>query len=231
MAGTKGRCWIAATAAGILTILTAVWLSTQFPSDFAVQSPDFRDPIMAFEFAETEADVRMIFEADSTPAKAARQAAMDIGHDGDRYFLVIYSFFIIAFFTAYGKTTDQKLLYAGILIAIIAGGMDIWENAILRDLTYASGNLDGLLAALHSVTWVKWFTLAAGAGLSAHTLYKNQHPILAIISLPGFLLAIPAFFDPKGYATLFADGIGLWFLAMLIASILNWRRSTQEAVA
>jgi len=216
--------------AGLLTLVTALWLGSQFPQDFAEPSADYRDPIMAFEFAESPADLMAIFGPATDPARASRQDAMDRGHDGDWAFLIIYSLFIAAFFAAYRRETSQKLMMLGVVVAVTAAFTDIWENAILRDLTRAlddTSSATALLSQLHTVTWAKWFALGLGAGLAAFALYRDKHQILALLSLPGFLLALPAFFDPRSFASLFADMIGLWFLTMLIAAVLNLRRASK----
>ena len=220
--------WIATIVTGLLTLATAIWLGGQFPSDFAEPSADYRAPIMAFEFAKTPADLMPIFGPANDPAQAARQDAMDKGHDGDWVFLIIYNLYIASFFMACYRKTGRKLMLLGLLIAITAALTDIWENAILRDLTRALDDTDAatvLLGQLHSATWAKWFALGLGAGLAAAALYRDKHQILALLALPGCLLALPAFFDPRSYATLFADMIGLWFLIMLIAAVLNYRRA------
>jgi len=226
------RTWAITILAGLMTLATALWLGPQFPQDFATPSEGFRDPIMAFEFAENHDDLVAIFGAVDNPARVERQAAMDKGHDGDRYFLIIYSFFIVAFFLALYRESGHRLFQGGILLALVAGIADIWENAVLRDLTYMLddvGAANALLIELHSATWAKWFALALGSGLASFALYRNKHQILALLALPGFLSALPAFLDPKAYATLFADLIGLWFIAMLITAILNFRRASAEA--
>jgi len=228
MGRSNKNYWIAAMVAGLFTLATAIGLGGQFPSDFAEDSTDYRDPIMAFEFAESHADLIAIFGGADDPARAARQAAMDQGHDADRYFLIVYSFFIMTFFLALYRESGRKVLQLGILLAVVAGVTDIWENAILRDLTYALddvGAANALLAQLHTATWAKWFALALGSALSSYALYQNKRRVLALFALPGFLLALPAFFDPRGYATLFVDMIGLWFLVMLIAAMLNFKRA------
>jgi len=230
-AGTKKNYWTTTIVAGLLTLATALWLSGQFPHDFAEPSADYRDPIMAFEFAETQADLLAIFGSASDPARTVRQAGMDQGHDGDWVFLIVYNIFIAAFFVDCYRESGQKLLFIGVLIAVTAALTDIWENAILRDLTYAldDPNLaNALLAQLHSVTWLKWFALALGAGLASFALYTNRHKVLALLAVPAFVLALPAFLDPKAYATLFADMVGLWFIAMLIAAVLNQRRAAKS---
>lgn len=226
------KTWAAALGAGLFTLVAALWLGTQFPNDFAETSADYGEPILAFEFAETQADLFAIFGTADDPARAARQAGMDKGHDGDRYFLVIYSFFITAFFLALYRENGRRLMHVGILLAVAAGLTDIWENAVLRDLTYALDDMEAanaLLAQLHTATWAKWFALALGAGLTSFALFQNKHQILALISLPAFLLALPAFLEPRSYAGLFTDMVGLWFLVMLIAAALNLRRTSKTA--
>jgi len=223
--------WAATLTAGLFTLAAAVWIGGQFPKDFAEPSADYRDPIIAFEFAESPDDLLAIFGPETDPDRAERQNRMDKGHDADRIFLVTYSLFIASFFLAYRHEHGQKLMMLGIILAVTAAFFDIWENAILREITHAIDDphevVMPMLATLHTATWIKWFALGIGSGLAAFTLYRDKRPILAVLALPGFFLSVPAFIDPRGYATLFADMIGLWFLVMLIAAGLNYRRASK----
>jgi len=228
MNNDMGRSWKYTVFAGLLTLVTSLWLFGQFPHDFASPSESYRDPIMAFEFAQTQEDLLEIFGGVDDPERMRRQDGMDNGHDGDLLFLIIYSLFIAGFFTALFKKTGRAILLAGVAVAAVAAVGDIWENSILRSLTRQLEHPGDLLADLHFVTWIKWWALALGASLGSYGLFKDGRIVLAIMCLPGFFLAVPAYLQPKIYATLFVDSIGLWFIAMLVAAALNLRAQARE---
>ena len=227
------RYWNYAMVAGLLTLAASLWLFSLFPSDFAKPSTEFRDPIVAFEFAQTKQDLLEIFGAAGDPARLRRQDAMDEGHRADWAFLILYNLFIASFFVALYKRTGRKLMLAGVAVAAIAALGDIWENSVLRELTWQLENPDTLLLVLSKATWVKWGALGFGAGLCAYGFYKDGRYILALTAVPGALMVVPAFLEPRLCATILADAIGLWFLVMLMGAFLYARNSHeyQEPVA
>ncbi len=149
---------IGSAAFGIATIVLGIIMLFIFPSN-ADLSEGFRTPIIAFEFAKTDADLAFL-SGDGETSRLNRKK-MDAGHRWDMVFPFAYAGFV-ALLLLQSATRGQRRLGLAIPVALLIIPFDIWENTILIALTRALGNADSidmLLVELHLATWLKWGAL------------------------------------------------------------------------
>lgn len=162
------------SAFGIATIILAVVLLCTFPLT-ADLAQGFHTPIIAFEFAKSEADLS--FLSGNSELSVLNRNAMDNGHFWDMAFPFAYGGFI-ALALLQLANQSHRLFLVGTAIAILVIPFDIQENLVLLDITKAlaqSAETTTLLSALAEATWLKWgalgvsiFILAIGYGLTRH---------------------------------------------------------------
>ncbi len=151
---------------GIATVLLGLIMLFVFPAS-AELSAGFRTPIIAFEFAKTDADLS--FLSGNGETSRLNREKMDAGHRWDMVFPFAYAGFV-ALLLLQLATRGQRWLGLAIPVALLIIPFDIWENTILLALTRALGNAESiemLLVELNLATWLKWGALGISiAGLA-----------------------------------------------------------------
>ncbi len=220
----KDRPFLLSGILGLGAVIMTLALSLVGPRPTAPLPAGFITPVLAFEFAETEADVAGLFAPVGQPAGDAVRADMDRVNRLDFIYIVLYGGCLVAFSWVCFRLTGQRiyLLTATLAVAIMAA--DVLENvqllAITRDL--GAQPIDALLARLRLFTWLKW------GGLALWFLLMRpyfQHAgrfggVIAVVSLLPLLLGIAAFFWPGLLSELFVLAIGLLFLLL---TVYAWR--------
>ena len=189
------------------------------PRETGPLPPGFITPIMAFEFAESEAEVYRLFEPDGSAA------AMDRVNRWDFLYMALYSAFLGAFAFALARHTGQTIFISAAILALVIFFADLMENIQLLGLTYRmqldGGSLEGTLARLHVYTWLKW------GGLALYFLllvpyFRGLSGAWRWVWLPALLpavLAAVAFLN-RGLANeLMALSIGLMFLLLTVYAL------------
>jgi hypothetical protein len=168
---------------GIATVVLGLIMLFVFPSS-AELSAGFRTPIIAFEFARTDADLAFL-TGDSEAGRENREK-MDAGHRWDTAFPFAYAGFI-ALLLLQGVTRGKHWLALAIPIALLIIPLDLRENSILLAITNALGNsasTEVLLQELHVATWWKWGALGLSvAALSIGYFAEKAYPSAAISAL------------------------------------------------
>jgi hypothetical protein len=179
----------------------------------------FITPIMAFEFAESETEVRQIF---ALPGSAA---AMDRVNRWDFLYMALYGSFLCAFALACARQTGRRYYYVAAMLALLTVAADALENVQLLGITgrLNGDDVDGLLTRLHLFTWLKWGGLAVYF-LLLWPYFRGQTGLGKIIGPAGQLaasLAVLAYFNRGLLSELFALSVGLMFLLM---TVYAWRQ-------
>jgi hypothetical protein len=148
---------------GIATIILGIIMLFVFPAK-AELSEGFRTPIIAFEFAKTEADLAFL-SGYLEPASSNREK-MVAGHRWDMLFPFAYAGFI-ALMLLQAASKPHRWLGIAIPLALLIIPFDIRENIVLLEITEALNNSDSigtLLQELHLATWLKWGAIGVSIG-------------------------------------------------------------------
>jgi hypothetical protein len=166
---------------GIATVLLGLIMLFIFPVS-AELSAGFRTPIIAFEFAKTDADLAFI-SGDSASSRGNRER-MDAGHRWDMAFPFAYAGFVALLLL---QIVARGHYWAGIgmLFALLIIPFDIKENYILLAITNAlrnSASVDTLLRELHVATWLKWGALGVSIATLAIGSIAQKTYLSALVS-------------------------------------------------
>jgi hypothetical protein len=172
---------IGAALLGSTTLLLGVVMLFIFPST-AQLTEGFRTPIIAFEFAKTDADLAFLSGSDEI-ARENRQK-MDNGHRWDTVFPFAYAGFI-ALLLLHLAARGHRWLWVAIPIALLIIPLDLRENAVLVSITHAlnsGGSVTALLQELHTATWLKWGALGVSLAALAFGLLADKAYLAAVAS-------------------------------------------------
>ena len=174
---------------GLVTILLGIIITLIMPQT-ANLSDGYRTPIIAFEFARSEGDLK--FLTDEDPAGQTNRDLIDRGHKWDMAFPVAYGLFLMLLLVQFGQS-GFRWGYFLAPIMILAIAFDIVENLILIEITGHLRNghsAEHLLGRLHLATWVKWGTIGLGAGGAAVGSWHKKEYWSATIGSLTFLMTI-----------------------------------------
>jgi len=171
------------TIFGIATIILGVMLLFTFPLS-ADLSEGFRTPIIAFEFAKTEADLSFLTGNDDV--NRLNREKMDAGHNIlDMVFPFAYAGFI-ALMLLQITSRSHRSIWLGVLFALSIIPFDINENLTLLQITEAlenSTSTEMLLSELHIATWLKWGAMGTSIAVLAIGFTANKEYMSAVVSL------------------------------------------------
>jgi hypothetical protein len=174
---------------GIATVVLGLIMLFVFPSS-AELSAGFRTPIIAFEFARTDADLAFL-SGDSETSRLNREK-MDAGHRWDTLFPFAYAGFI-ALLLLQSVTRGQYWLALAIPIALLIIPFDLRENSILLAITNAlsnSASTEVLLQELYVATWLKWGALGLSITvLAIGFVAEKAYPSAAISAIAALSIA------------------------------------------
>lgn len=169
------------SAFGIITVVLAIVLLCTFPIS-ADLAQGFQTPIIAFEFAKSEADLS--FLSGNSELSILNRNAMDNGHFWDMGFPFAYGGFIALALLQLANQV-HKLLLVGAAIAISVIPFDIQENLVLLDITAALGqsaDTSTLLSSLAEATWLKWGALGISILILAFGYWMAKQYAAAALS-------------------------------------------------
>ena len=215
---------------GIGVAVLSIILGVIFPTEVAWMPRGFTTPIIAFEFLQTNQEVIQFFGADS-PERTEWIEKMELGHQVDSLYLVVYGLFLAVWGWYAVKTTSNKLCYVVLLLAGLASVSDALENAQLVAICakIETGVFTEELDRLYLFTWLKWGSLTFALVSLMPYLYKHSR-LGRVISTIGVMTVIACLFAFLGrsYTTIFTLGITLQFLLLIVLSIVNLYRSRQK---
>lgn len=215
----RDRLFLISGILGVMALAMTLLLNGVGPRQTGPLPPGFLTPIIAFEFAESEAEVYRLFQPDGSAA------AMDRLNRWDFLFMAVYSLFLFTFALAAARGAGRPALYAAAALAPLILAADALENVQLLGLTMRmqleGGSLAATLDRLHVYTWLKWGGLAAYFVLIAS--YFRERPgvwrgIWLAAQLPA-LLAVLAFLRRGLPSELLALSVGVMFLLMTVFAL------------
>ena len=143
----------------------------------------FRTPIIAFEFARTEADLS--FLSGSSELNKLNRQRMNDGRIWDMGFPFAYAGFIALMLLRIAEA-GHRFVWLGVLFAVSIIPFDINENLILLEITEALGNSDSievLLLELHIATWLKWGSIGVSIAILAVGFAVSREYLSAVVSI------------------------------------------------
>ncbi len=185
-------------------------------------SPGWNSPLIAFEFAQTEADVA--FLTGQTESAVQNRAKMDAGHRVDMIFPVAYAG-VFALLALQMVISGKRWMWLGVVISILIVPFDYNENWILFGITEVlsqDGSPAALLAKLPTATYLKWGAIAAVSGLLAVAYALDRARWRSFFCGLAALSIIVAYVS--GSAPWAAEGASLCFVVLFTLLILHtWR--------
>jgi hypothetical protein len=216
----RDRLFVLSGILGLGALAMTVFLALIGPREIGPLPFGFITPVMAFEFAESEAEVYRLFEPQGSAA------AMDRVNRWDFLYMALYNGFLGTFALAAARHTRQTIYISAAILALVIFFADAMENIQLLGLTYRmqldGGSLEATLARLHVYTWLKW------GGLALYFLllipyFRDLSGPWRWVWVPALLPAVlaAAAFLNRGLANeLLALSIGLMFLLLTAYALL-----------
>ena len=90
------RAWVWTLAFGLATLLYGLYLTQVFPQTGHDIAPGYGAPVLAFEFAGSQADLEAIFGFFTDPQQVTRLAAMRTGNERDYIYMLLYAGFLVS---------------------------------------------------------------------------------------------------------------------------------------
>lgn len=215
----RDRLFLISGILGVGALVMTLVLSLIGPRQTGVMPPGFITPVMAFEFAASEAEVYRLFEPEGSAA------AMDRVNRWDFLYMALYSAFLGTFALAVARRTDRLYFYIPAALALVILYADALENVQLLGLTYRmeldGGSLAATLDRLHFYTWLKWGGLAVYFLLLA-PYFRGLSGRWRWVWLPALLpavLAAVAFLNRGLPNELMALAIGVMFLLLTVYAV------------
>jgi hypothetical protein len=224
----KQRPFIISGLIGLAVILMSVISLLVFPQTSPGQIDGIRSPIVAFEFAQTAAEINTLFGPNGATEQAEMVQKMDQGNRLDYLYMLLYSAFLFSFAVLAAKQSGQKWVYAGAVLALLALIGDALENVQLLSITanLQSGDFGAALARLHWFTWLKWGSLALYFLVMAMWFWGNGRfaKLIAVVGVLTFLLGLAAFMQRGPATEPFTLAVALMFLLMIIFCFTTQKR-------
>ena len=144
--------WYATFVFGLFVTLFSLHLAQVFPADAAGIHPGYGAPVLALEFARSEADLFAVFGAEGDPLQVARLAAMRAGNEQDYVFMLLYGAFLASGCYALWRELRRRWLLIAVALPILAALCDAYENWLLLDIQ-AAFTLGDYSPAMASLPW------------------------------------------------------------------------------
>jgi hypothetical protein len=220
----KDRPFLLSGILGLGAVIMTLVLSAVGPRPTAPLPSGFITPVLAFEFAETEAELAALFAPVGQSAGDAVRADMDRVNRLDFLYIALYGGGLLAFALTCARLTGQRLYTVAAALVVVIMAADVLENwqllAITRDL--GRQPVDNSLLRLRLFTWLKWGGLALWF-LLVRPYFQDAGRFgrfIGLVSILPLLLGVAAFFSPGLLSELFALAIGL---LSLLLTVYAWR--------
>lgn len=230
MVGLQKHSLVGSAVFGVATLMLGVIMLFIFPSTAAL-SEGFRTPIIAFEFAQTEADVAFLSGSDKTARE--NRVMMDAGHRWDMLFPFAYAG-LITCLLIHRAAGGRRWLWLAVPVAVLIIPLDIRENLVLIAITGALENGDEiapLLGELHTATWWKWGAMGASLGALALGCAADRAYVPALVSAIGATSIAACWLSGSAgtVAEWMSAACALFFLYFTVATVVHLRRLAQQA--
>jgi hypothetical protein len=221
----QARAFRHALHAFLVLLCLAAALLAILPSEMGQLPEGMRTPILAFELARSETEVRALFGA-TGDTLTARVAAMDLGNQVDFAFMLAYGAALFLLARALHPAGPRAARAAQVL-SLVAVLFDALENGRLLAITQALGSQQGFteqVERLIGFTWTKWSALAL-AFLALSTLLWRQRSLvartLAVAAVVNALCTAVALFERGTWAELMGSAVPLCFLLGFVLCVQN----------
>ena len=209
----------------VMTLALGLALLLVMPKQ-AELAEGFHTPIIAFEFARTEADVAFLTGTNEVAVLNRNQ--MDKGHQWDMFFLVAYTGFVVSMLIQQ-IFQGVGLAVLGIPVALLMIPFDLNENLHLLSITDAlrqSKSVLHLLAGLHITTWLKWGAVACSFGFLSIGFLKTKQYYTAACGVVAAVSIVTAWVSNS--APLLLELMSLLVLIFFVfSSVLAMRNAWQ----
>jgi hypothetical protein len=222
------RAWVWALAFGIATLLFGVYLGQVFPQTGHDIAPGYGAPVLAFEFAGSQADLEAIFGFYTDPQQVTRLAAMRTGNERDYLYMLLYAGFLASGCIALWHELRLRALLVAAALPVAAALCDAWENWLLFDIQ-AAFTLGDYSPAMASLPWpvAAKFLLLAATNVAIGAAATQMGRWWALFGTVAILAAIPtvmAIITPAAFAwALLPSAAGGWILLLALAATGSWQ--------
>ncbi len=220
---SSGQLTFLTATFGIATALLTLWMLFLFPFQAELAS-GWNSPLIAFEFAQTEADVA--FLAGQSETAIQNRAKMDAGHRVDMIFPIAYAG-VFALLALQAVKSGKRWMWLAVIVSVLIVPFDYNENRVLFGITDVLSRAESpipLLAELHVATYLKWGAIACVSALLSVAYAIEKHWWRALSCGVAALSILIAYVS--GSASWAAEGASLCFVVLFIVLILQaWREA------
>jgi hypothetical protein len=218
------------TGLGVL-VVTVIFGSLKLQSVGALNGAYGGQPMIAFELAQSPADLARVIGPNPPSAKAiAVREAMDHANYIDFIYMALYAAFIAFSCAHLGLAQKRPWLLVAAVLGPIAACFDVAENLSLLSLTRSDADVSPLLATLHVRTYGKWELLALTSAMFAAGFIGNRRRWITVVaflvSLTAVASGILAYVNAPKYIALLSNTIGavwLWQLGYSAVAVVRSR--------
>ncbi|MDR6832879.1 MULTISPECIES: hypothetical protein [unclassified Sphingopyxis] len=227
------RSWLWTLGFGIAVVLFGLHLGQVFPPTGHDIASGYGAPVLAFEFAGSQADLEAIFGFFTDPQQVTRLAAMRAGNEQDYLYMLLYAGFLTSGCIALWRELRARPLLAAAALPVAAALCDGYENWLLFDIqaAFTAGEYSPAMASLPYPVAAKFLLLAVTnvvIGVAATQLGRWW----ALFGTVAILAAIPtvmAIITPTAFAwALVPSAAGGWLLLLALAVVGSWRALVQK---
>jgi hypothetical protein len=190
-------------------------------------------PLIAFEFAKKPADINALFlQKDGKTINVAFMEKMEFINTVDFGFILSYTLLLAFFSLTISKQNMSGLGYFGVLIAVLVGVGDVFENIKLFEIMEKitpTEDYQPELSSLNFWTWTKWGLLGILMVVLLPCLIKTTSSIYSI--LLGIVMGIVAILGLVAFITQCPTWISRYtslifiplFPLLIIYSLARWK--------
>jgi hypothetical protein len=222
------RAWVWTLAFGLATLLYGLYLTQVFPQTGHDIAPGYGAPVLAFEFAGSQADLEAIFGFFTDPQQVTRLAAMRTGNERDYIYMLLYAGFLFSGCIALWRELRHRALLAAAVLPVAAALCDAWENWLLFDIqaAFTLGDYSPAMASLPYPVAAKFLALAATNVMigAAATRLGRWWALFGTLAILAAIPTVMALITPAAFAwALVPSAAGGWLLLLALAATGSWR--------
>lgn len=213
---SERKLWQICFWAGLATLILGAIVLSIFPKGNFDYPKSYGKPVIAFEFAQTVAEVKAAIGYGLTGWED-RLSAMKRGTYADFVFILAFGLFTTCFFLAAFKQNGQRIFKLFAIIAVMAALSDLTEDImavhILRNLDLSHG-----VAWMHYFVKIKFFGLGIVGLGAAYFLIRQPRRLRkleGLFALLGGVITLFALSRPSQMGAWLGLGITLSWMAML----------------
>ncbi|MGQ3101596.1 MAG: hypothetical protein ACT6Q5_07880 [Sphingopyxis solisilvae] len=222
------RWWLVTFGFGIATLLFGLYLTQVFPPTGHDIAPGYGPPVLAFEFAGSQADLEGIFGFFTDPQQVTRLAAMRTGNEQDYIYMLLYAGFLASGCLALWRELRLRPLLAAAALPVAAALCDAYENWLLFDIqaAFTLGDYSPAMASLPYPVAVKFLLLAATNVVigAAATQLGRWWALFGTVAILAAIPTVMALITPAAFAwALVPSAAAGWLLLLALAAVGSWR--------